>query len=222
MLQFSQRQSGPAAPGAIPPAAGMLRERRSFAMRELRAERAADGKVYLTGRAAPYNVLTRLWGSVWERVMPGAFSRALKEKQDVRHLVNHDPTQVLGRTKAGTTELSEDSKGLNFRTLINAEDPMAVSLVSKVERGDIDECSFGFIAVRQTWISEPDPENTKDQREIRELQDVDLMDVSTVTYPQYTGTSATVERSLFPDGVPAEVRAHLPSVILPDGVRMTG
>ena len=184
---------------------------------QVRAEGATSGKVYLIGRAAPYNVLTRLWGNVWERIMPGAFTRALREKQDVRHLVNHDPTLVLGRTKSGTTVLSEDDKGLNFRTLINAEDPAALSLVSKVERGDVDENSFGFIAVRQAWLSEPDPENDKDTREIRELHDVDLLDVSTVTYPQYSGTSTSLsERSkslmLFPatqGRPPAEIRRRL-------------
>jgi HK97 family phage prohead protease len=174
---------------------------------ELRSE-TTDGKTYLSGRAAPYSVLSRLWGNVWERIMPGAFTRALAEQQDVRHLKNHDPSLVLGRTKAGTTVLSEDSKGLNFRTLM-PDTTYARDLVESVGRGDIDENSFGFVAIRQGWLSEPDPENDKDVREIRELYDVDLMDVSTVTYPQYTGTSAAVERSLFPDGVPVEVRAHM-------------
>lgn len=186
-----------------------VREFRSLRARELRAETAKDGKRYLSGYAALYNNLSEDlgWG-MRERIIPGAFTRALKEKQDVRHLINHDPNLVLGRTKAGTTELSEDSKGLKFRTLM-PDCGYANDLFESVSRGDIDECSFGFMAVRTAWIEEPDPDDEKVQRTIRELHDVDLFDVSTVTYPAYPGTSTMVERSLFPDGVPAEIRSRI-------------
>jgi uncharacterized protein len=188
--------------------AASLRETRYVAAGEMRAERAADGKIYLSGRAAPYGQLTKLWENVHERIMPGAFTRALAEKQDVRHLQNHDPNLVLGRTKAGTLTLSEDSAGLNFRTLL-PDTSYARDLAACIERGDVDGNSFGFIAVRQAWIEESDPAKPDAVRCIRELHDVDLMDVSTVTYPQYAGTSAAIERSLFPDGVPLEVRSHM-------------
>lgn len=193
----------------------MLRERRSTQVRELRADKGDDGRRYLSGYAATYNTLSSDlgWG-LRERIIPGAFKRAVTEKQDVMHLVNHDPTAILGRTESGTTVLSEDSKGLAFRTLINEEDPSAVALYSQVLRGDINQCSFGFQAVRTTWVEEPDPENEKDMRCIRELHDVDLFDVSTVTYPAYPKTntnaerSAAMERSMFPDGVPMEIRSR--------------
>ncbi len=186
----------------------MVREFRSLKVRELRAETGSDGKRYLNGYAALYNSLSDDlgWG-MRERIVPGAFTRALSEKQDVRHLINHDPNLVLGRTRAGTTELSEDSKGLKFRTLM-PDCGYANDLFESVSRGDIDECSFGFVAVRTAWIEEPDPDDEKVQRTVRELHDVDLFDVSTVTYPAYPGTSTTVERSLFPDGVPLEIRSR--------------
>lgn len=190
----------------------MLREFRSLKARELRAEKSDEGKRYLSGYAANYNVLSDDlgWG-MRERIMPGAFTRAIKEKQDVRHLINHDPTLVLGRTKAGTTELSDDAKGLKFRTEL-PDTSYAADLYASVDRGDIDECSFGFVAVRTAWIEEPDPEDEKRIRCIRELHDVDLFDVSTVTYPAYPGTNTEAARSLrllWPDGVPAEVRSHM-------------
>ena len=190
----------------------MLREYRSMKVRELRAEKTDDGKRYLNGYAALYNQLSEDLGwRMRERIMPGAFTRAIKEKHDVRHLINHDPTLVLGRTKAGTTELSEDSKGLKFRTEL-PDTSYAGDLFASVQRGDIDECSFGFIAVKTAWIDEQDPDNPDYQRSIRELYDVDLFDVSTVTYPAYPGTNTTAERSLgalWPDGVPSEVRSHM-------------
>jgi len=188
----------------------MVREFRSLKARELRAEQGEDGKRYLSGYAATYNTLSDDlgWG-MRERIMPGAFARAVNEGQDVRHLINHDPNLVLGRTKAKTTELVDDSKGLHFRTLM-PDTGYARDLFESVGRGDIDECSFGFIAVRTAWIEEPDPEDEKRIRCIRELHDVDLFDISTVTYPAYPGTNTTAERSrMFPDGVPVEVRSRM-------------
>jgi HK97 family phage prohead protease len=192
----------------------MKREFRSLKARELRAEKTEDGKQYLSGYAATFNTLSEELCYFRERIMPGAFSRALQEKQDVRHLKNHDPNLVLGRTKSGTLELSEDAKGLKFRTLM-PDTSYARDLIESVSRGDIDECSFGFQAVRTVWIDEPDPDDDKQQRCIRELHDVDLFDISTVTYPAYPNTSSTVERSLrtmFPDGVPGEVQEHVPQL----------
>jgi len=213
-FRFGKQASTGAAPGPRLPrqqrmAPAVVREFRSLKARELRAETASDGKRYLNGYAALYNSLSDDlgWG-MRERIIPGAFTRALTEKQDVRHLINHDPNLVLGRTKAGTTELSEDGKGLKFRTLM-PDCGYANDLFESVSRGDIDECSFGFMAVRTAWIEEPDPDDEKVQRTVRELHDVDLFDVSTVTYPAYPGTSTTVERSLFPDGVPLEIRSRL-------------
>lgn len=187
-----------------------FREFRSLKVGELRADKTEDGKRYLSGYAATYNTLSGDlgWG-MRERILPGAFARALREKQDVKHLINHDPNFVLGRTTSGTTDLSEDSKGLKFRTLVNEDDPFATSLFSKVQRGDINECSFGFIAKRTSWIEEPDPENPDYPRDVRQLEDVDLFDVSTVTYPAYPNTNTQAERSLFPDGVPAEIRSKI-------------
>lgn len=190
----------------------MLREYRSLKVLELRAEKADDGKQYLSGYAALYNSLSQdlgFWDSLYERILPGAFTRAIKEKQDVRHLINHDPNLVLGRTAAGTTLLSEDSKGLKFRTLL-PDTSYARDLFESVSRGDLDECSFGFRAVKVGWLEEQEnPDDPKTMRTIRELHDLDLFDISTVTYPAYPGTISQAERAMFPDGVPAEIRSHM-------------
>ncbi len=49
-----------------------------------------------------------------ERIMPGAFARAIKEEDDCRALYNHNPDAVLGRTSAGTCTLREDETGLAY------------------------------------------------------------------------------------------------------------
>lgn len=191
----------------------MQREFR-FIQGELRAEQDGE-KQYLTGYAARFNVLSQDLGYFRERIAPGAFTRSLQEKADVRKLINHDPNLVLGRTKAGTLELSEDDKGLKFRFEM-PDTSYARDLMESVRRGDINECSFGFMVRKQTWMEDDDPE---EESCIRELNDVDLFDVSTVTYPAYPETNSKIDRSqaayemrsLFPDGLPMEIQQHLES-----------
>jgi HK97 family phage prohead protease len=185
-----------------------MKEIRSLKISEMRGEKTADGKQYLTGYAATYNTLSEQMLFFRERIMPGAFSRALREKQDVRHLINHEASLVLSRTRSGTLELTEDSKGLRFRTLL-PDTSYARDLAASVDRGDIDQCSFCFSEVRTVWIDEPDPDHPGQQRTIRELHDVDLYDISTVTYPAYENTTTALERSLFPEGVPGEIRRRM-------------
>lgn len=155
--------------------------------------------------AAVYNSASSDLGGWVEKIKPGAFNRALAEKQDVRHLKNHDANLVLGRTRSGTTTLTDSAEGLQFRTKL-PNTSYAEDLAVSVERGDIDECSFGFMvhgSAGQTWADE-------NGVTMRYLNDVDLLDISTVTYPAYPGTSAGVAvRSMFPLGVPAEVRSHM-------------
>ncbi len=149
----------------------------------------------ITGYAAVFNKPAQIGGSFQEVIRPGAFSRALKEKQDVRALFNHCDDQVLGRTKSGTLRLSEDEKGLRYE--IDAPDTtVAKDLLVSIRRGDIDQSSFAFIPRAQKWN-----ETTKDGATtyLREITDVDLLDVSPVTYPAYDSTSVSV-RTMFPDG----------------------
>jgi HK97 family phage prohead protease len=162
----------------------MKRELRIVANSELRT--ANDGK--LTGYAAVFNSLSEDLGGFRERILPGAFSRTIKTA-DVRALINHDPSRVLGRTTTGSLTLAEDSKGLKFTCSLPAT-TYASDLIESVRRGDISQCSFGFQAREDRWVP-----GQKQGNSIRELIDVDLFDVSAVTYPAYTDTSIQ-ERSL--------------------------
>jgi HK97 family phage prohead protease len=176
----------------------MKREIRFISKSELRA--AGDGdKPQISGYAAVFNQETRIGDFFTEIIKPGAFTRALKEKQDVRALFNHDADKVLGRSPK-TLRLSEDSKGLKYEIDL-PDTTTANDLRESIKRGDIDQSSFAFVAVKQTWREEGD-------QLIREIEDVDLYDVSPVTYPAYEGTSVSA-RSMFPDGeieIPEEHR----------------
>jgi HK97 family phage prohead protease len=145
---------------------------------ELRA--AKDDKPQIEGYAAVFNVETDL-GYVRESIAPGAFKRAIVEKQDVRCLFNHQPDHVLGRTKSGTLALDEDNTGLHF-TCDLPDTQMGRDVRAMILRGDVDQCSFGFI-VRDEEIT------YGDDQAVRVIRDADLFDVSPVTYPAYETTS---------------------------------
>ena len=55
-----------------------------------------------------------LWEGAKERILPGAFARAISERDDARALFNHEPDKLLGRVSAGTLQLREDNRGLHY------------------------------------------------------------------------------------------------------------
>jgi len=148
---------------------------------------------------------------VVETIKPGAFARALREKQDVRCLFNHNTDNVLGRTTNDTLRLNEDQKGLRFDDDLDMRTPIAQSVAAFVDRRDVTGCSFAFVVRKATWT-----EDIGDTMETwtRTIEDVDLYDVGPVTYPAYEGTSvgnraAFEQRSHDMSDMPAKVRARL-------------
>lgn len=140
----------------------------------------------VTGYAAVFNSPTLLWEGLEEVISPGAFSKALSNS-DVRCLFDHDWGKVLGRTKSGTLRLEEDERGLKFEVeLPNTTD--ANNLIESMSRGDIDQCSFGFIPTEETWDYNTDPV-------LRTVNEVELFEVSIVSLPAYEDTEATLARS---------------------------
>lgn len=180
---------------------------------ELRAESQGD-EMSIIGYAALFNTTSRNLGGFVERVAPGAFTRSLKDNADVKVTFNHDPNQVLGRTKSGTATVEQDERGLKFRCQLDPTNTMHRNLHASVKRGDIDECSFAFRAPKdgQTWEENADGDN--DIMAVRTLTDVDLVDVSAVTYPAYFGTKvdARAIAALFPEGEVAEIRSAIDTI----------
>ena len=141
-----------------------------------------DSKPQIAGYAAVFNTPTDL-GWMREKIAPGAFTKAIADKQDVKCLFNHDPNKVLGRTKSGTLELKEDNTGLHYTCDINPKTSIGPEVHAHVMRGDIDQCSFGFI------VREEDVAYDDDGMATRTIKRADLFDVSPVTYPAYPTTS---------------------------------
>lgn len=143
--------------------------------------READGQKHIEGYFAVFNSNYEIAPGMSESIAPGAFSRTLSG--DVRALINHDTTLVLGRTKAHTLRLSEDERGLWGDITINPNDQDAVNLYERVKRGDVDQCSFGFEIVRE------DTEVGEDGSIHWTIQEVNLFEVSACTFPAYEATN---------------------------------
>lgn len=123
-------------------------------------------------------------GYLFERIMPGAFDRAIRE-DDVRALENHDVNRVLGRSKAGTLRLSVDATGLRYE--IDAPNTsVARDLMENLALGNIDGSSFSFI------VTDSNPVRKENGRRILEITGVRLFDVGPVTFPAYTAASSGV------------------------------
>ncbi|WP_312729728.1 HK97 family phage prohead protease [Enterococcus sp.] len=140
----------------------------------------------VTGYAAVFNSRTLLWEGLEEVISPGAFSRALSSS-DVRCLFDHDWSKVLGRTKSGTLRLEEDDRGLKFEVEL-PNTTVANDLIESMKRGDINQCSFGFIPTEETWDYNTDPV-------LRTVNEVELFEVSIVSLPAYQDTEAALARS---------------------------
>jgi HK97 family phage prohead protease len=160
---------------------------------ELRAAPAgSDSPGILRGYAAKWNNYSHDLGGFKERIKKGAFTRALAEGQDIRFLKNHDPNHVLGRVKAGTLSLAQDDMGLRFSCIL-PNTSVGSDLKTSVSRGDLDQCSFAFKVPSggDSWGKDTDADGN--EFVCRELQDVDLFDVSAVTYPAYEDTNVSVD-----------------------------
>ena len=161
-------------------------ERRAFPFMEVRINEEGD-KHKIVGYAAVFNKMSLDLGGFREVIRPGAFKKTIQEA-DVRALWNHNADYVLGRTKSGTLKLEEDERGLKIE-ITPPDTQWAKDLITSIGRGDIDQMSFGFRPVKDRW-------GTEDGENIRELLEVELLDVSPVTFPAYPQTSVQV-RSIF-------------------------
>lgn len=141
-----------------------------------------DGEALsIEGYFAVFNSNYDIAPGLSESIAPGAFSSTLAG--DIRALINHDTTLVLGRTKAGTLQLREDSHGLWGHVDINPNDSDAMNLYERVKRGDVDQCSIGFD------IRSEDTDIGEDGSIHWTIKDVELYEVTCCTFPAYTETS---------------------------------
>lgn len=165
-------------------------ERRTTFGLEVRGE---EDKPMIRGYFSPFNSLSEKLGFFKERMLPGAFSRSIKQNGDILAFDWHNKMgsslAVLGSTQARTFRLKEDGQGLYGEI-----DPPATSyardLVANMKAGNVRGASIGFMDVKGgvKWSQE-------DGVDVRSLSDLNLRECTITAVPAYRAT-ALVARDL--------------------------
>lgn len=167
-----------------------LKQKKDFFIRAANTSATEeDKKKYITG-CVPYHTRSCDLGGFTEIIEPSAFSKTLKDGNNVVLLYNHDDSKVLGSTRAGTLKLESRDDGLHFSCLVNEEVGFARDAYSIINRGDCNTISFGFSPIK-----------TENRNGIRHLKEVALSEISCcVPFPAYKdGYAVTNFRSYMMD-----------------------
>ena len=145
---------------------------------------SSNGKK-LTGYAAIFNSEADLSGFS-EVIRNGAFRKTLESGSNVRALYDHQGSALLGTTRGGTLQLREDAHGLAFELAL-PDTTHGRDLAILVDRGDVAGCSFGFRV--------PDGGDRWEERGqtlVRELLNVDLVEITLTSDPAYQDTTVAL------------------------------
>jgi len=178
-----------------------VEERRTTARAELRAMTGDDGQARLVGTAIVFGARSDDLGGFVEVIAPEAIKRTLRDNLDLRALIDHDPSRVLGRLSAGTLRVYPKRSGLDIEVDV-PDTQYGRDLVVSVGRGDISGMSFAFKTLTDAW-------QMRDGTAVRTVLDMVVREVSVVAFPAYPQTDLTVAKrglDLFlgkpgPDGV---------------------
>jgi HK97 family phage prohead protease len=182
---------------------GRTLEARTFARPEIRLSESGDPifEGYATVYDYAYDVAGGIERGGWaETIVAGACDKSVRERDDVRLLLNHDGVP-MARTKSKTLELKSDGVGLWSGSTLDGASPLVQTVRSAMDRGDLDEMSFAFQVIRQEWNG--------DYTE-RRILEVKLFDVSVVTYPANPAAVAQLRQ----DPEPTEARGFPLSLAL--------
>jgi len=155
-------------------------ERRAFG--ECRVDLSEDRKI--RGYAVVFNSPSENLGGFREIIKPEAVDRTLKEGIDVRALVDHDTSKIIGRMSAGTLQLRKKSKGL-YSEIDPPDTTVARDILTSIDRRDVTGMSFAFRVLEDDWIE-------VDGFPMREVLDMRISEVSIVTFPAYPQTDVQV------------------------------
>lgn len=159
-------------------------ELRTLEMEALEVRAEGDLRT-IRGYAAVFDKNSVDMGGFVERIRPGAFAKSIRTG-DIRALWNHDPKYVLGRSTRGTLRLDEDEQGLHVE-IDPPNTQWARDVLVSIERGDVSQMSIGFTVAKngETW------DQSTPGKLVRVLEQVNLLEVSPVTFAAYPQTSVS-------------------------------
>jgi HK97 family phage prohead protease len=124
-----------------------------------------------------------------EVIAPSAFKRTLEANPDVVALVNHDSAKPIARTTNGSLRLFTDERGLGVEIEPIAT-TYAADLMEAVRAGVVNAMSFGFNVKADRF-------EQRGGKVTRIIEDVDLHEVSVVSFPANPGTSVKLDARSF-------------------------
>lgn len=129
----------------------------------------------------------------YETVSRDAVTPELINKNDVRLLIDHDPSRgTLARSKYGhgSLRLSVTDRGLEFETDL-PDTPLGKEIYEGIRRGDYDAMSFAFRADGESWEENEDGTYNRTINSISELAEISILSIA----PAYQATEVAM-RSL--------------------------
>jgi HK97 family phage prohead protease len=142
-------------------------------------------------------------------VAPGAFLRSLARRgaAGIRMLFQHDPAAPIGVWE----EVREDARGLFVRGRLMTEVAKGREVLALMRAGAVDGLSIGFRTIRG---------RTDAKTGVRRLLEVDLWEVSVVTFPMLPAARITrVKAAADARGVLAAIRLAAAAMREPPGAR---
>ena len=165
-----------------------MNKRESYLTTQFKTRSDESGRLILEGYFIKYGVETELWPGFFELIEKSAVDKALGNKPDVRALFNHDSNLCLGRTGNKTLQLKSDNIGLFGVIEINSSDPDAVGAHARIDRQDVNGCSFGFIELAFEIVER------NDGTVLKIVKDMELLEVSPCTFPAYPQTEISARK----------------------------
>ncbi|EZY71246.1 HK97 family phage prohead protease [Staphylococcus aureus] len=157
------------------------KETRAGSVVEIRSD---DEKgMFIEGYALKFDTWSENLGGFKETITKRALENT--DLSDVRCLVDHLPSQIIGRTTAGTLKLDIDDIGLKYRCRL-PNTTFARDLYENMKLGNINQCSFGFMLNENGDEIRFDKDDGIYKRTLTSISK--LTDVSVVTYPAYKDT----------------------------------
>jgi HK97 family phage prohead protease len=151
-----------------------------FAPIELKEFKEQGEYGYFEGYASVFNYID----SDSDIVLKGAFQKSIQERPNVKMLWQHDMRQPIGKY----TELSENDNGLFVKGEINLQTEKGREAYALAKQGALDSMSIGFMTKDYEMDS---------QRKVRKIKQVDLYEISLVTFPANDKATLTGVKSAF-------------------------
>ncbi len=125
-----------------------------------------------------------------DAVLPGAFARSLAEKgaRAIKLLWQHDPKEPIGIIES----LREDARGLFVKGRLLLDLRRAREALSLMRSGALDGLSIGYRAAKARHDR---------TRGVRLLEDIDLWEVSLVTFPMQRAARVAAFKAALPQSI---------------------